>query len=102
MVVVGVFAHFDVHAVGVEVVRFEGLGAGDCYFGGIFGVGVVGGFGAGVGCDVDFGSDDALEGIFVEGVEEALELVPVFPDFAEGHHVDYQCEDEGDPVLTYD
>ncbi len=56
-----------------------------------------GGFAAGVGGDVDFGGDGALEGVLVEGVEEAVELVAVLPDFAEGDEVDGQGEEEGDP-----
>lgn len=52
---------------------------------------------SGVGCDIDFGGHSAFEGVFVEGVEEALELVSVFPYFAEGHCVDYQGEEECDP-----
>ena len=39
---------------------------------------------AGVGGDVDFGGDGALERVLVEGVEESLELLAVLPDLAEG------------------
>lgn len=93
-------ADLDVDGVGVEIARFGGRGcdAGDRGGGGGGGgFGGGGGVGSGVGCDVDFGGDGAFEGVFVEGVEEALELVPVLPHLAEGHCVDYQGEDEGDP-----
>ena len=91
-------AGFDVDAVGVEAGRWGGFGAGD---GGVGVGGVTGGFeggvAAGVGCDVDFGGDGAFEGVFVEGVEEALELVAVVPHFAESHQVDDPGEEECDP-----
>lgn len=84
-----VLTDFDVDAVGVEAARFGGFGAGDCGFDVVFGVvvggGVEGGFAAGIGGDVDFGGDGAFEGVFVERVEEALELVSVLPDFAKCH-----------------
>ena len=98
---------FDVDAVGVEAGRWGGLGAGDGEFGVGGGGGVVtggfeGGVAAGVGCDVDFGGDGAFEGVFVEGVEEALELVAVVPHFAESHQVDDPGEEECDPGLRGD
>ena len=94
----GVWAHFYVDAVGVEAAGFSGAHAGVV----ADGVGGVEGGFDGVGCDVDFGRDGALEGVFVEGVEEAVELVPVVPDFAEGHDVNDQGEDEGDPGAMCD
>ena len=93
----GVWADFYVDAVGVEAAGFSGAHAG------VVDVvcGVEGGF-DGVGSDVDFGGDGALERVFVEGVEEAVELVPVVPDFAEGHYVNDQGEDERDPGVMCD
>lgn len=93
-----VLADFDVDGVRVETACFGGFGAGDCYFdvwivgGGVF-VGGGGGVAAGVGGDVDFGGDEAFERVLVEWVEEALELMPVLPDFAERHRVDYHGEE---------
>ena len=80
-----------------------GCGGGDCggggFCGGGGGGGVQGWFAAGVGRDVYFGGDGAFEGVLVEGVEEAAELVSVVPDFAEGEQVDCQGEDECEPRL---
>lgn len=97
-------ADLYIDAVGVEAVGFAGFGAGDCYFGAGVAVlfGLEGGVAAGVGCDVDFGRDGAFEGVFVEGVEEALELMAVVPDFAESHQVDDPGEEECDPGLRCD
>lgn len=79
-------ADFDVDGVRVEA----GVGAGgglarEGVEGFVVGAGgFEGGVMAGVGGDIDFGGDDTLEGVLVEGIEEALEFVPVLPDFAEG------------------
>lgn len=95
-----VLADFYVDAVRVETARFGRFGAGDCYFGVLVVVAVLwveGGVAAGVGCDVDFGGDGAFERIFIEGIEEASELMAVLPDFAKSHHIDDPGEEECDP-----
>lgn len=92
----------DVDGVGGEVGEGcfgEGWEGG---WGSVVGVRGEGGFATGVGGDVDFGGDGALEGVLVERVEEALQLVLVGPDFAEGHDVDYQGEDKGDPSVRHE
>ncbi len=110
VLVVGL-ADFDVDAIGVEAARFGGFRARDCYFGVaivvvaaavVFVVGLKGGVAAGVGCDVDLGGDGAFEGVFVEGVEETLELMAVLPNFAKSHQVNDPGEDECDPGLRCD
>lgn len=82
-----VLADFHVYAVRVEAARFGGFHAGDRHSGVVVVVvvGVEGGVAAGVGCDVDDGGDGAFEWVFVEGVEEALKLMAVDPDFAKSH-----------------
>ena len=98
-----ILADFHVDAVRVEATRFGGFGAGDCHFGVVVVfvvvavLWVVGGVAAGVGCDVDFGGDGAFERIFVEGVEEASELMAIVPDFAKSHQIDDPGEEECDP-----
>lgn len=88
--VVGLRVGADLDVDGVRVEAGAGAGSRGRFAGEgveefVLGVGgVEGGGGEGVGGDVDFGGDDALEGVFVEGVKEALELVSVLPDFAEG------------------
>lgn len=86
--VVGLRVGADFDVDGVRVEAWAGAGgrfAREGVEGFVVGVGgLKGSFGEGVGGDADFGGDDALERVFVEGVEEALEFVPVLPDFAEG------------------
>ena len=88
---VEVLADFDVDGVRVEVARFDGFRTRDCYCGATV-VGIERGFVAGVGCDVDYGGHGAFEGIFIERIEEALELMAVVPDFAKRHGVNDQGE----------
>lgn len=101
----GLRADFHVDGVGVEtgvvgvVVAFE---AGDAHFFVFVVEGVLGGGGGGArlpgfGVYGYFGGYGA-EGVFVEGVEEGAEGVPVAPDFVEGEAVDCERGDEGDPV----
>lgn len=48
--------------------------------------------------DVDFGGDDAgCEGVLVEWIEEAFELVAAFVNDAASADVDGECEDDGNP-----
>lgn len=49
-------------------------------------------------CDVDGGCDCAgVEGVFVEGVEEAAEGVTALVDDAAGFDVNCEGEDDGEP-----
>lgn len=66
------------------------------------GAGMRGGTGRGdvFDCDVDGGGDDAGEGVVVEGVEEAFELVPAMVDDEPGFDVDCEGEEDGNPNLA--
>lgn len=101
---------FDVHDVWVVLVELGGGGVGVVV--GWAGAGVAveflvevicvavllgGGGGDVFDCDVDGGGNGAGEGVFVEGVEEAFELVTAAVDDEAGAYVDYEGEDDGGP-----
>lgn len=76
----------------------EVICVGGASFGGRGGVVRVRGRGGDVfDCDVDGGGDGTREGVFVEGVEEAFELVTATVDDEPSFDVDCEGEDDGSP-----
>lgn len=47
--------------------------------------------------DFDLGSDNVGEGVLIERIHEAVEVLPLEPQVSRGHEVDYACKNDCDP-----
>ena len=87
----------DIDGVRIEVAVGFGLGARDD------GLDVAGfewawgRWATSVGRDVYFCGDGPLERVFIEGVEEGLQGVPISPDFRTSEDVNYEGKSQGEP-----